>query len=375
MIRPAQEAKDSLQTMRKTIKRREDKKLDFERYQSRFESSNKKSKTSDRDRIVAAKAQSDLTIATEAYHSADDHLRQCLPPILTSVFSLLPHILTAQIQIQNTLLGHYYTSIHGYCSQEGFPNPAPPMDEVIRIWSDTFLSTQHEAESISFLASGKAVRLPMKLEPNGHHFTNGNRRPSYNSLSQRGKSVSPSRALPPSPSYDNKSRIASSPSPSSISLLSPAETPMTYSSSPSLSAYQTPASVSTGPAYAPAGPNVDYFTRDRQPSANSINHPSSSIYHQVTAPTNGNITPSSLAGLAATKKKPPPPPPRLNSQQVQVQIVTALYDFSAGDSGDLSFREGDRIKVVKATESKDDWWQGELVRTGEKGQFPANYCS
>ena len=52
MISPAQEAKDSLQTMRKTIKRREDKKLDFERYQSRFDSSNKKSKTSDRDRTL-----------------------------------------------------------------------------------------------------------------------------------------------------------------------------------------------------------------------------------------------------------------------------------------------------------------------------------
>ena len=120
MIRPAQEAKDSLQTMRKTIKRREDKKLDFERYQGRFDSSSKKSKTSDRDRAIAAKAQSDLSIATEAYNSADDHLRQYLPSILTAVFSLLPHILTAQIQIQNTLLGHYYTSIHGYCGQEGF---------------------------------------------------------------------------------------------------------------------------------------------------------------------------------------------------------------------------------------------------------------
>ena len=145
---------------------------------------------------------------------------------------------------------------------------------------------------------------------------------------------------------------------------------MTYSSSPSLSAYQTPISVSTGPAYAPAGHNVDYFTRDRQPSSNSITQASSSIYHQVTAPTNGNVTSFSLAGLAASKKKPPPPPPRLNSQQTPLQIVTALYDFSAGDIGDLSFREGDRIKVVKATESKDDWWQGELVRTGEKGQFP-----
>jgi amphiphysin len=38
----------------------------------------------------------------------------------------------------------------------------------------------------------------------------------------------------------------------------------------------------------------------------------------------------------------------------------------------LSFREGDRIRVVKKTESSQDWWQGEIG--GVQGSFPANYC-
>lgn len=51
--------------------------------------------------------------------------------------------------------------------------------------------------------------------------------------------------------------------------------------------------------------------------------------------------------------------------------MTALYDFGGQSEGDLAFREGDRIRVVKKTESTDDWWDGEL--RGVKGSFPANY--
>jgi amphiphysin len=75
---------------------------------------------------------------------------------------------------------------------------------------------------------------------------------------------------------------------------------------------------------------------------------------------------------AATKKKPPPPPPkRIGSQNSGVYAV-ALYSFDGQNPGDLSFKEGDQIKVIKKTGSVDDWWEGEL--RGVKGSFPANYC-
>jgi hypothetical protein len=52
--------------------------------------------------------------------------------------------------------------------------------------------------------------------------------------------------------------------------------------------------------------------------------------------------------------------------------VTALYSFGGQSAGDLAFSEGDKIRVVKRTDSTDDWWEGEL--RGIKGAFPANYC-
>ena len=39
--------------------------------------------------------------------------------------------------------------------------------------------------------------------------------------------------------------------------------------------------------------------------------------------------------------------------------------------GDLSFKTGDRIEIVKKTESQEDWWTGRL--DGVEGVFPGNY--
>jgi amphiphysin len=73
--------------------------------------------------------------------------------------------------------------------------------------------------------------------------------------------------------------------------------------------------------------------------------------------------------LAAKKKPPPPPPKKVGS--FHGEYVTAMYDFEGQGEGDLSFREGDKIRVIKKTQSSQDWWEGEL--RGHQGSFPANY--
>lgn len=76
-------------------------------------------------------------------------------------------------------------------------------------------------------------------------------------------------------------------------------------------------------------------------------------------------------GVAAKKKPPPPPPKRIPSGRLD-EFVIAQYDFAGQGAGDLSFREGDRIKIVKKTNTDQDWWTGEIG--GMRGSFPANYC-
>ncbi|PIA16466.1 BAR-domain-containing protein [Coemansia reversa NRRL 1564] len=54
-----------------------------------------------------------------------------------------------------------------------------------------------------------------------------------------------------------------------------------------------------------------------------------------------------------------------------VKQVRALYDFSSTEKGDLNFREGQIIKLIKRTPDVDDWWTGEI--DGHVGVFPGNY--
>jgi hypothetical protein len=235
------------------------------------------------------------------------------------------------------------------------------MEQVIQTWEADFLPVQHEVESLGCIVNGKVVQGGQdrrNVSP-----TNGHRRPS----SHR-QATSPGRGLPPpAPAMDTKPQLGAA-SPSGINhqggystsprIPTPAVNipiPEPSPSSSALNVPDTPYSLAGG--HSPAGPRSDHFIRDRQPSA------------MATSP---GSTVTGLGSLAGKKKPPPPPPPRVNASGSQAIFVTALYDFGGQGAGDLAFREGDRIRVVKKTDSTDDWWEGEL--RGVKGSFPANYC-
>ena len=346
LVKPAMEAKDCIQPLKKVIKKRGDRKLDFEKYQQRVDNHRKKTKRSDRDNAYLAKAEIELERATDEYQVADDQLKSGLPPIIQSAFSLLPHLLSAQIITQNNLLGHYYTTLHEYSVEVGFPSPPPPASETIGTFNRQFRPILRDVEAFGLLANGRVSRQSFGSEisapraiMNDSASRSGYPQRASSSLSVatssslRPASAGPVETREPSPEPTTRPKISSIPSQTSLSLATP-----NYSSS---------ASESDVTAMAPAGPRPDYFIRDRQPSS------------------------SSMASIASKKKPPPPPPPKRNFSQ-QGTWVTAIYDFAGQSQGDLVFKEGDRIRVLKKTDSTDDWWEGELQ--GIKGSFPANYC-
>jgi hypothetical protein len=65
IIRPAMDARESIQPLKKVIKKREDKKLDYERYQGRVDTTKKKSKLSERDQATLAKTERELARSSE----------------------------------------------------------------------------------------------------------------------------------------------------------------------------------------------------------------------------------------------------------------------------------------------------------------------
>ncbi|KAI7906873.1 SH3 domain-containing protein [Cokeromyces recurvatus] len=50
------------------------------------------------------------------------------------------------------------------------------------------------------------------------------------------------------------------------------------------------------------------------------------------------------------------------------QYLIAVWDYEAEGEFELSFKQGDRIKLLE--KHNDDWWEGEL--NDEIGFFPAN---
>jgi lipid-binding SYLF domain-containing protein len=68
------------------------------------------------------------------------------------------------------------------------------------------------------------------------------------------------------------------------------------------------------------------------------------------------------------REAPPRQPERRSPAATK---AVALFSFEGEQAGDLSFKKGDVISIVKKTETKDDWWTGSAG--GKEGIFPANY--
>jgi len=295
-----------------------------------------------------------LLTTQQEYTIADDHLKSKLPPVVTAAFSLLPHLLSSQIMTQNSLLGNYYTMLHDYCSEENFPSPPPPMGEIINAWEAEHRPVQREIERFACIAGGKAVRKSMKtdIQMQNNGANGRNGNIQRRSSSQSFQSIQSYHSASLKPPASPAISTTSDP---------PSPDPHTrprISSIPS----QTLLSLAT-PNYnssAVASPSPGDLLAIHAPAG-----PRADYFTRDRLPSS-----SSLASVAAKKKPPPPPPKRLPSSQGL--WVTALYDFAGQGQGDLAFREGDRIKVVQKTNSTDEWWEGELK--GVQGSFPANYC-
>lgn len=59
------------------------------------------------------------------------------------------------------------------------------------------------------------------------------------------------------------------------------------------------------------------------------------------------------------------------SRLLSQRTYRAMYDYSAQDEDEVSFRDGDYIVNVQPID--DGWMYGTVQRTGRTGMLPANY--
>ncbi|KAL1842821.1 hypothetical protein VTJ49DRAFT_4150 [Mycothermus thermophilus] len=307
VIKPASSARDSLAPVRKTIKKRENKRLAYELAQERAITLEKKVFRAPKEDAALSKAEAERARTAEEFEAVDRHLREILPSLLRITFGLVGPLVETLVAIQHRLMALTYTTLHDYCKAVGFPATALSTQEIIEVWANQFGPVRRKVESIGCLGRNKTMQ--------------------QNKAKKTGPSVSGVRGLN---SMDG--------------------TPIDNLSAPVPLPAPRP-SQRTEPAFsAPPPPNEKLPFQSTSPSKPGL----------ARANVNSLTTATVLGGssIAAGKKKPPPPPPPRRT---------------AGQrTGDLSFLQGDRIRVIERTGTDQDWWTGEV--NGVTGKFPANYC-
>jgi len=76
------------------------------------------------------------------------------------------------------------------------------------------------------------------------------------------------------------------------------------------------------------------------------------------------------AGGGGSRSLPPPPEPDAAEMS---ELYSALYDYDARTTDDLSFRKGQKLEVTNSSDG--DWWQAKLYGTSEVGYIPSNYVA
>lgn len=438
LLRPAEEAKQRTKLLHKTLKHRENMKLDYERYLSRAEHVRRKETRNAKEEAALATHEANLAQAQISYQTADDQVKETFPPVTAAVLSLLPYILASQVMLQTTLVGQLYTVLDAYTRKFGFPNPAPPDTEIVNKWDTEFTSLRKELEGgISLIAQGKTVHLSMALPAEKEKGTvtglgirnkvpgigrkdssqaagMPNRTPTSSTTEKFPQAIQsqeelappkpprpgglPTPRIPASPGVSNQPERMPSPSINMASkpVMNRAVSDTFSQQSPNLGSKpvmnrvmsngsyaqqstapypHTPLSLTPGlPGQASGGATTPSHYQT-PPSGTSPLYPTTSNtgsdYFGNRRPSQASSIASSAASIVAAKKKPPPPVPAKRLPSYQAQYVTALFDFDGQNAGDLAFKEGDKIRVVKKTDSTDDWWDGEL--RGKTGAFPANY--
>ncbi|CAK1355492.1 SH3 domain-containing protein [Cercospora beticola] len=110
--------------------------------------------------------------------------------------------------------------------------------------------------------------------------------------------------------------------------------------------------------YGRANPNETFDTMGSRSRSSTIGDQSEYVYSDRKGPAPG---------------RPSAPKPAFGSKLASASPGQAIakFTFEADQPGDLGFKKGDVIDIVKRTENEADWWTGRIGN--REGIFPSNY--
>ncbi|KAK9234334.1 hypothetical protein V1525DRAFT_391535 [Lipomyces kononenkoae] len=350
--------KGYIDTIKKALRKREHKKIDFDRHTNTVEKLQKKSTLSEKDQSHLDRSQKELDKATEDFRVHDQYIKDTLPKVIVQLSEFVAPLSTLLFEVQFGVIEITKEFLYPFAQAQGLLG----LDKIVDDWSTQFIPIQHRCEEgLKTVRNGKAVKQPMALPESTPIDQKIMRALTVNKKSSRPKGttkdgvyknftdVNRSPTLMSSVSSENGSEVGSETgrsTPASPRIASPAayapKRTFSYAGSTTssmisepLPRYQTPASVVAG-----------------TPLSSSISPDGS---HE-------EMQEETLTDIKASDDE--------KGASRAHEVMTAAYTFVGMQDTDLSFSVGDKVIVYKKDD--DDWWEGETM-DGRRGEFPGNY--
>lgn len=356
IIEPAQELLKIIQSIRKMAVKRNHKQLDLDRHQNTLKKYQDKKERTAKVEEKMYSAENDVAVAQQEFDYYNEMMKTELPILFQLEAEMVKPLFISLYYMQ---LNVFYT-----LSSRMEEMKIPYFDlsqDIVEAFQAKRGDIEEKTDAIG-ITHFKLGHAKSKLEQTRRRFEmqNGAAATAGSTPGTPGSPLSPSATIS---TYSTPAYGATA-APSYISPTSPTSA-STYSSygAPATSAYGAtpPTTATTGygaygnektAGYAPTGYAAP-------PSYGTTVQPT--VASQVSP-----VSPVSPVGAVSQ-----PIPAAIPAAVPAAETCTALYDYTAQAAGDLTFRQGDVIRIIQRTPDQNGWWTGEL--NGVQGVFPGNY--
>lgn len=170
-------ARDCIDSVQKALKKREHKKVDFDRHSNNVEKLFKKNDGGEKEQAALAKAEAELEASTEAFHAQDEKIKTAIPFVLTALSEFLNPLTSLMYFNQMKVYKTWNQILFKYSQLQGLTGGVTFADlnkavegevestsyvDVIEAWEARFLTIQPQCEQgLKTLRDGKVISQPL----------------------------------------------------------------------------------------------------------------------------------------------------------------------------------------------------------------------